>query len=194
MKHLIEKEKNIMHGTIGWLHTGNDGQYCEAGETVEIKWQPDAGWGLSELVVKDSDDNDVIVTDNTFIMPDKDVTVSAVFKRFVVGDWTSGKDAKDNEGKVLGFDQNGNIVPTDITFDGNEGDVMVSDGAGYIQPTDGSFTSKIRGNLQVGSLKTTEDIIIGNEDNSYGITMFSPDGTEWYVSVNNDGEIEVTQA
>lgn len=113
MKHLIKKEKNILHGTIGWSHNGKDGQYCEAGETVKIKWQPTAGWGLQEVHYTDDDGNVVAIEDGEFTMPSANITIDATFKKFVIGDWTSGKNAAENAGKVLGFDEEGNLVPVD---------------------------------------------------------------------------------
>ncbi len=97
MKHSIKIE-SVAHGVLGVRHAGNDGQYCEAGETVVLNWQPDAGWGLKEAYYKDAGGNvtpisliptkingkDVV----TFTMPDANVTVGGVFKRFVIEDWT----------------------------------------------------------------------------------------------------------
>ena len=87
MKHLIKKEKNILHGTIGWSHNGNDGQYCEAGETVKIKWQPTAGWGLKEVHYTDGDGNVVAIEGGEFVMPDSAIVIGATFKRFFLSDW-----------------------------------------------------------------------------------------------------------
>ena len=87
MKHLIKKENNILHGTIGWSHKGNDGQYCEAGETVRIKWQPTAGWGLKEVHYTDGDGNVVAIEGGEFVMPDSAVVIGATFKRFFLSDW-----------------------------------------------------------------------------------------------------------
>ena len=87
MKHLIKKAENFMHGTIGWMHEGNDGQYCEAGEVVKLTWQPSAGWGLSEAHYIDAGGNIVPITGGEFVMPDSAITIGATFKRFVVQDW-----------------------------------------------------------------------------------------------------------
>lgn len=87
MKHLIKKENNIINGTLGWSHKGNDGQYCEAGETVKIKWQPTAGWGLQEAHYTDGDGNVVAIEGGEFVMPDSAVVIGATFKRFFLNDW-----------------------------------------------------------------------------------------------------------
>ena len=101
MKHLIKIE-STPHGVLGVRHVGKDQQYCEAGEQVILKWQPDAKWGLQEAHYIDNDGN-VTAIDLTrvkvdgvnivaFVMPDKDITIGGTFKRFVIEDWT-GKDA-----------------------------------------------------------------------------------------------------
>ena len=56
MKHLIKIESTA-HGVLGVRHAGRDQQYCEAGELVTLKWQPDAGWGLKEAYYKDAGGN-----------------------------------------------------------------------------------------------------------------------------------------
>ena len=89
MKHLIKKENNIIHGTLGWSHKGNDGQYCEAGETVKIKWQPTAGWGLKEVHYTDGDGNVVAIEGGEFVMPDSAVVIGGTFKRFNLEDWAN---------------------------------------------------------------------------------------------------------
>ena len=97
MKHLIKIESTA-HGVLGVRHAGRDQQYCEAGELVTLKWQPDAGWGLKEAYYKDAGGNvtpisliptkingkDVV----TFTMPNANIVVGGVFKRFVIEDWT----------------------------------------------------------------------------------------------------------
>ena len=87
MKHLIKKAKDILHGTIGWSHNGKDGQYCEAGETVRITWQPNAGWGLQEVHYTDAGGNVVAIDGGEFVMPDSAVVIGATFKRFFLSDW-----------------------------------------------------------------------------------------------------------
>lgn len=54
-----------------------------AGETVTLTVTPDASYELDALTVTDAGGNAVTVTDNTFIMPAANVTVSATFKEAV---------------------------------------------------------------------------------------------------------------
>ena len=93
MKHLIKIE-STPHGVLGVRHTGLDQQYCEAGELVILKWQPDAKWGLQEAHYTDAGGNVVAIdlTTKSFTMPNKDITIGGTFKRFVIEDWT-GRDA-----------------------------------------------------------------------------------------------------
>ena len=65
----------IEHGSITGATTA---KYME---TVNITATPDFGYRLSNLVVKDADNNDVASTGNTFLMPKSNVTVSAVFEQ-----------------------------------------------------------------------------------------------------------------
>ncbi len=51
-----------------------------AGEEVTITVDPDKGYELKKLEVKDSEGNDVTVTDNKFTMPENDITISAEFE------------------------------------------------------------------------------------------------------------------
>ena len=53
----------------------------KAGETVTLTISPDTGYELDSLSVKDSAGNDVSVNNNTFTMPESDVTVIAAFRK-----------------------------------------------------------------------------------------------------------------
>jgi hypothetical protein len=86
MKHLIKIE-SVAHGVVSVKHKGRDSQYCEAGETVKIKWQPDAGWGLQEVHYTDGGGNVVAIEGGEFVMPDSAVVIGATFKRFFLSDW-----------------------------------------------------------------------------------------------------------
>ena len=49
------------------------------GETVTLTVTPDPGCSFSSLTVKDANNNSISVTNNRFVMPDSDVTVTASF-------------------------------------------------------------------------------------------------------------------
>ena len=90
-KHLI-KIDNPQHVALSVTHAGLDNQYCEAGETVRLNWQPSSGWGLQEAHYTDEDGNVVSIdlSVREFTMPAKAITVSGTAKRFVIQDWTEG--------------------------------------------------------------------------------------------------------
>ncbi len=62
--------------TINWT----DDATAKAGETVTLNATPDKGYVLKELTAKTSDGKEISVNkNNSFVMPDSDVTVSAEF-------------------------------------------------------------------------------------------------------------------
>ena len=66
---------NLDHGTIAYAATT-----AKYGEKITITATPDFGYRLSRLVVKDTQNNSVASTGNSFFMPKSNVTVSAVFE------------------------------------------------------------------------------------------------------------------
>ena len=71
---------NLDHGTIAYAATT-----AKYGEKITITATPDFGYRLSRLVVKDTQNNSVASTGNSFFMPKSNVTVSAVFEQGVHG-------------------------------------------------------------------------------------------------------------
>ena len=74
------------HGTV----TASKESALE-GEEVTLTVTSDTGYELTALEVKDENNSDITVTDNKFVMPSSDVTVSAVFtvKKYTVI-WKNG--------------------------------------------------------------------------------------------------------
>ncbi len=74
----IEEAEN---GSVSYGKGGAD-----TGDEVTLTVTPNEGYQLSTLTVKDADENEITVTDNTFTMPASNVTVSASFelKQFTV--------------------------------------------------------------------------------------------------------------
>ena len=70
----ITCESNLLGGKIS-----ADKVMAESGTTITLTATPCLGWELGSWSVIDADNNSVTVTDNTFTMPDKAVTVSATF-------------------------------------------------------------------------------------------------------------------
>lgn len=117
MKHLIKIE-SVAHGVLGVRHAGLDQQYCEAGELVTLKWQPDAGWGLQEAHYTDKDGNVSAIEGGSFTMPNKEITIGGTFKKFVVQDWTG----VGQKGEAMMVGDNGEPIPNNnvtMSADGN---------------------------------------------------------------------------
>ncbi|WP_026511385.1 leucine-rich repeat protein [Butyrivibrio sp. LC3010] len=66
-------------GTSSAAIAGNN--YYLSGDTVTISADPDKGYILDYLTVTDDDGNEVDVKNNSFVMPNLDVKVSAAYKR-----------------------------------------------------------------------------------------------------------------
>ncbi len=73
--YIVSVQDGIQNGTVVVLSSTT----CKAGTTVTLQANPDEGYKLSTFIVTDKNDNSVTVTENTFIMPKSDVTVSASF-------------------------------------------------------------------------------------------------------------------
>ena len=190
MKHLIKKEKNILHGTIGWSHNGKDGQYCEAGETVKIKWQPTAGWGLQEAHYTDAGGNVVAIEGGEFVMPDSAVVIGATFKRFVVEDWKNyeGNEISGGiEGNVLQVGSDGKPAANPKVNVTADGDINVD---GDININNNMNAKKVVAEDEVRALGR---VIIGSKSTPGYIVMFSPDGTGHNIGIKDDGSFVVSE-
>ena len=84
----------VMHGTINCDHTT-----AYKNDLITLTATPASGYNLESWVVfKTGDVNTTVtVTDNAFVMPDYDVTVSAIFSKPVSGDVTIGSGSNTNE-------------------------------------------------------------------------------------------------
>lgn len=120
MKHLIKIE-TTEHGALSVSHMGKDQQWCDAGLSVFVNNQPDAGWGLQKLyyiVAGSSEKHPIDIATRTFIMPNGNITIGGVFKRFVIGDWTEGKGNQEDKAVfVKGEDGEPRSIPVDQFID-----------------------------------------------------------------------------
>ena len=139
MKHLIKTESTA-NGVLGVKHTGLDNQYCEAGELVILKWQPDAKWGLQEAHYTDKQGNITPIDLGNgkevvaFVMPDKDIVVGGTFKRFAIEDW---KFAEAKAGNLASIDANENIADSGIAAS----DVATKEELTKVNPFKGWFSN-----------------------------------------------------
>ncbi|MBQ0057922.1 MAG: hypothetical protein KBT20_09725 [Bacteroidales bacterium] len=74
VKYAVTVNPSIANGTVT-----ADKSEAEAGETVTLTATPASGYKLSAWNVVDANSNNIPVTNNTFTMPESDVTVSATF-------------------------------------------------------------------------------------------------------------------
>ena len=163
MKHLIKIEPTA-HGILGVRHAGRDQQYCETGELVTLKWQPDAGWGLQKAHYTDKDGNVTAIEGGEFTMPNKDITIGGTFKRFSAGDWeTEGRD-----GNVMVTDANGSPSVSEKVGINSYGDIYTQ-GSVY---TEGPITSEdyisSEGEIHVSG---QYGIIFHTQDGKYSLTI-----------------------
>ena len=75
----VTVSSSIEHGKVT-----ADKSSAEAGATIKLTATADSGYELESYSVKDTNANDVTVTDGTFTMPKSNVTVSATFKATAV--------------------------------------------------------------------------------------------------------------
>ena len=152
---------SIEHGTITGAATA---KYLE---TVTITATPAFGYRFSRLIVKDSQNNEVATTDNTFLMPKGNVTVSAEFElgshgttEFVWSYWGPGNFVKEatiydgvttvnlqqtgrsysilnNEYDQVAFLLDNDTYNADIPYDGGTGAFVGNNGTNFELPNDG---------------------------------------------------------
>ncbi len=72
---------NIADGIVGGAVSTDPADEAAEGKTVSLIATPNAGYALNAWTVEDADGNPVAVTDGTFVMPAKEVYVSAIFTK-----------------------------------------------------------------------------------------------------------------
>ena len=75
----VTVSSSIEHGKVSVDKTS-----AEAGATIKLTATADSGYELESYSVKDASENELTVTDDTFTMPESNVTVSATFKATAV--------------------------------------------------------------------------------------------------------------
>lgn len=189
----------LPHGTMSWRHEGNDSQYCEAGKTVFIDWQPTAGWGLQEAHYVDSGgvSHDIPLAVKSFVMPSGDITISGTFKRFVLGDWTGAG----TQGSVLVAGTNGQAVSSPASVDANgkfsADEIEASSNLVALNANvslDVTAGRKVSARVVNASQKiTTEELWankaeFGKTDPAHGLILHDANEKAYYVYVNTSGD------
>ena len=117
-KHLI-KIASMPHIALSVEHSGKDGQYCEAGENVRVRWMPSEGWGLQSAYYEDSEGEVgyVDLPSGIFEMPDDDIILYGIARKFKVGDFTLGSIDQIDTVNANVIVQGENGTPTTATTD-----------------------------------------------------------------------------
>lgn len=104
------------NGTVQASKTSN----AHVGDEITLTITPAADYQLDTLTVKDANNQDVIVTNNRFIMPAKDVTVGATFKEIIYTVTANGATAtvKDDMPEQHTYTAVLTNVPGDKPYDG----------------------------------------------------------------------------
>ena len=84
--------ESVSNGSVKAYYTVNgveteigENDTVKQGTVVTLKATADEGYGLKSVVVKDANNNNIEVTNNTFTMPDSDVTVTPEFDSSTFG-------------------------------------------------------------------------------------------------------------
>jgi len=74
-------EKEISIAVIENGKVAVDKEKALEGETITVTVTADKGFVLKNIIVKDADDKEIEVTDNKFVMPESNVTITATFEK-----------------------------------------------------------------------------------------------------------------
>ena len=91
----VTVSSSIEHGTVTADKTS-----AEAGATIKLTATADSGYELESYSVKDASENALTVTDDTFTMPESNVTVSATFKATTTGGGTTSGGTEKQAGSI----------------------------------------------------------------------------------------------
>ena len=115
---------------------------AKMGDTVSLTVTPGTGYELDTLTVKDSENKNITVTNNSFTMPASDITVSATFK---LHDYTITKSEMTN----------GSVTVAETAKMGDSVEITVAPDAGY----------------ELNTLKYNNNNITADGEGKYKFTM-----------------------
>ena len=164
----------VEHGTFSANLT-----YAHEGTEITLSAVPTQGYEVGTWIVTDSDGNNVTVTGNTFVMPAKDVTVSANFVLSVYH--VTAHIAPEGAGEVTGAEGDfhyGEIVTLTATaFEGNEFNrwELNSGNTSNFIPYHSTISFAIYSSVDISAtfLGTTFDVTVSVEPEGWGIVNLS---------------------
>lgn len=196
-KHSVIISSDVKNGTITATPTT-----AFAGETITLTATPDGGYILSEWNVTTATGN-VTVNDNAFVMPDEDVTVSAVFtEKGEVNDGSLERPYTAAEAIAVidsGTDLTGKyvkgIVKATPTFDARYNSLTYDIESG--KKTLNIYSGKDLGNVGfVGTedLKAGDEVVVYGDlklykNNKTGETTYELDKNNYLISINGETQI-----
>lgn len=190
-KHSVIISSDVKNGTITATPTT-----AYAGENITLTATPDGGYILSEWNVTTATGN-ITVTDNAFVMPDEDVTVSAVFtKKGEVNDgslerpYTAAEAiAVIDSGTGLTGKYVKGIVKATPTFDARYNSLTYDIESG--KKTLNIYSGKDLGNVGfVGAedLKAGDEVVVYGDLKKYNKT-YELDKNNYLISINGETQI-----
>lgn len=180
------------------------------GTEITLTVTPETGYVLNTLSVVDALNKTVSVTDNKFIMPSSDVTVSATFKEIIAGATTATikfgtNDVKINAASVTGDDDQGNTwtITTEGTTSFTPNTAYCQVGSSSKPATSITFTTTLpEGTTKVDALSiklggfsgTSGDVTLNVGDTTVGTGNLSAtsDVTVSSTTSANGREITIT--
>lgn len=191
-KHSVIISSDIKNGTITATPTT-----AYAGENITLTATPDGGYILSEWNVTTATGN-ITVTDNAFVMPDEDVTVSAVFTEkgevndgsleypYTAAEAIAAIDANtDLTGKhvkgIVKATPSFNATYSSLTYDIESGGKTL-----YI------YSGKDLGNADfVGAedLKAGDEVVVYGDLKKYNNKTYELDKNNYLISINGETQI-----
>lgn len=146
----IKKSATLNNPEGGSVTTNQaDNTKINVGDTVKLNLTPDENYELDELIVKDEAGNDIPVTDNSFLMPNSNVTINASYrhitKAITIGKSDNGKTNVnvENQAKVdageevkITAEPNDNYEVQEIIVIDEEGNkIEISSDNTFVMPT-----------------------------------------------------------
>lgn len=191
-KHSVIISSDVKNGTITATPTT-----AYAGENITLTATPDGGYILSEWNVTTATGN-ITVTDNAFVMPDEDVTVSAVFtEKGEVNDgslerpYTAAEAiAVIDSGTGLTGKYVKGIVKATPTFDARYNSLTYDIESG--KKTLNIYSGKDLGNVGfVGAedLKAGDEVVVLGDLKKYNNKTYELDKNNYLISINGETQI-----
>lgn len=211
-QYTVSISSNIVNGSV----TANKEMAC-AGETVTLTATPADNYKLQAWDVKDADNNTITVTDNSFIMPAKAVTVSATFEvipkhTFTIATCENGSvsasingiELKSNsevgEGIVITISadpENGYQLASWSVKDASNNDISVTDNAFIMPASDVTVSAIFEKESSGGTYVMTIDSSAAGVNNVHWTTSdtesLTYDGVSWYTSIEGTSSITASK-